>query len=155
MQLHAPILIRLSLLYLVNSETISNTIEISTNQGTIIGAVDSNNVASFKGIPYAKPPIGSKRFALAEINETQWEYTLDATEYGCHCIQTEPSEEYKLEVSDSSEDCLNLNVWTKSPFTSTSAKPVMVWIHGGSYKRGSGNRDSHTNQSQTPKYQRI
>ncbi|KOB63826.1 Odorant degrading enzyme CXE3, partial [Operophtera brumata] len=90
---------------------------------------------SFKGIPYAEPPLGQLRFK-APRPALPWEGVKKATSHGPVCPQQDI---FTNEiVDDSSEDCLYLNIYTldlkpKSPL------PVMVFIHGGGYKSGSGN----------------
>lgn len=103
--------------------------------GTIRGAVDGN-VVSFKGIPYAAPPVGGARWQPPSPAD-RWDGVRDATEFGPACYQpTAPgaaSSIYFEEVGPMSEDCLSLNIWT--PIDATNA-PVFVWIHGGALASG-------------------
>ncbi|XP_061727926.1 esterase FE4-like [Cydia pomonella] len=105
---------------------------VTTKLGELQGATDTlydgSTYYSFKGIPYAQAPVGQLRFR-APLSPEPWEGIRQATEYGSICAQTDS-------VFQGSEDCLFLNVFTKSLNGST---PVMVYIHGGSYSSGSGN----------------
>lgn len=83
---------------------------------------------SFKNIPYAAPPVGNLRFR-APVDPAPWSGVRDATQHGFAC----PSNSFLSPNVD--EDCLNLNVYTKSL---TQNLPVMVWIHGGSFSGGNG-----------------
>lgn len=93
--------------------------------GTYIGQ-DNDGVQEFLGIRYGDftPYKPATDVTTTEENEIQ------ATEWGPNCIQ--PYDEVEVaSQGDCSHDCLYLNVWTKS--TETKDKPVIVWIHGGSY----------------------
>ncbi len=104
-----------------------------TTQGELRALVDLNGMKVFKGIPYAEPPVGERRF-LAPVPPQPWQGTRDALTLGPGCPQV-PSP--TLPVGPSiSEDCLYLNVWT--PATADGRKrPVMVWLHGGAFHFGS------------------
>ncbi|XP_041980324.1 esterase B1-like isoform X1 [Aricia agestis] len=91
---------------------------------------------SFKGIPYAKPPLGELRFT-APAPPSSWEGVRKATSHGKVCPQYDI---FSGSLMDGSEDCLYLNVYTPNVAPKTPL-PVMVFIHGGGYKSGSGNDD--------------
>lgn len=90
----------------------------------------------FRGIPYAKPPLGQLRFKKPEPVE-KWSEVLDATSFGSVCPQIIPpfiSTEH-IEVS---EDCLVLNVYVPDTLVRNEQLSVMVWIHGGGFVFGYG-----------------
>ncbi|XP_037075291.1 LOW QUALITY PROTEIN: neuroligin-2-like [Pollicipes pollicipes] len=92
---------------------------------------------SFKGIPYAKPPVGALRFQRPQ-RHPGWDGELDARAHGSRCPQYDP---FQRTLLIGSEDCLFANVYTPQlPAACGSARglPVMVWIHGGGFKTGSG-----------------
>ncbi|KAI8421998.1 hypothetical protein MSG28_009903 [Choristoneura fumiferana] len=95
---------------------------------------------SFKGIPYAAAPIGNLRFkARAPQPPAVWTGIRKATQHGPVC----PQYNYlTLAVVPGSEDCLYLNVYTPK-ITPQKVLPVMVFIHGGGFKFGSGNDDNY------------
>lgn len=102
---------------------------------TTFGPVAGNpgDVYSFKGIPFAKPPLGELRWR-APVDPQPWSATRQATSFGPACMQARPI--------DKSEDCLYVNVWTpRSAAASPRPLPVMVWVFGGSFDSGSGNID--------------
>ena len=93
----------------------------------------------FLGIPYAAPPLGTKRFMHAEPYNGPKE--LDAFEYGAVCPQAEGTTDTGSapNTTTQSEDCLNLNVYTSSLIGKSAAtplKPVVVYIHGGAFVMG-------------------
>ncbi|RVE46156.1 hypothetical protein evm_009230 [Chilo suppressalis] len=120
-----------------SSEDMSYVVQIA--QGLLRGSIskfEDETYCSFKGIPYAKPPIGDLRFKAPEPPEP-WEGVLDASKHGPVCPQYN---ERLARIEKGSEDCLYLNVYTKH-LQPVQPLPVMVWIHGGSFYTGSGNSD--------------
>lgn len=136
-------------------DTAMNTAELEVAGGKIVGTVDANGVASYKGIPYAASTEGENRFRAPQPVES-WEGTLDCTQYGDIAMQNEASTygggspwtaEYldlgKTYASgEMSEDCLNLNVWTMAK--EGDKLPVIVYIHGGGNNSGSGACEIYT-----------
>lgn len=92
----------------------------------------SQSFISFKGIPYALPPVGSLRFRNP-VPHTSWTGILDASDHRGTCPS---SGWFGLDVGTGVEDCLYLNVYTSQL---AGSRPVMVWIHGGSFTGGNGN----------------
>ncbi len=118
--------------------------------GTFVGT-EKHGVASWLGIPYAKAPVGERRFKAPEYVDAS-NRVFEAKYYGKgafgslgypDCIQ-------KLV----SEDCLYLNIWVNAD-DKTEKKPVMVWIHGGAYVVGSGSQISYTGANLVQKHSDI
>ncbi|XP_055906845.1 juvenile hormone esterase-like [Eupeodes corollae] len=115
-----------------------NELIVETSLGKIKGSIlktsKNHEFKAFRGIRYAQPPVGDKRFK-APVSVTKWpsENILDATKDGNIC----PQPRYPNEIM--SEDCLVLNVYTHDVRVN---KPVMVYIHGGSNFLGTGNSQS-------------
>ena len=109
--------------------------EVRIDTGVLKGVV-AGNVASFKGIPYAAPPVGDLRWRSPQ-SPAPWQGIRAADQPGAMCMQTSDPFAGTAKPPPQSEDCLTLNVWTAA--SSRSAKlPVMVWIHGGSFHNGTG-----------------
>jgi para-nitrobenzyl esterase len=105
---------------------------VTTGEGQALGVVQAG-VASFKGLPYASPPIGSLRWRAPQPPPVRSEI-LTADQYGPACLQ--PPIPGEPEPDRVSEDCLTVNVFR--PFEVNTRLPVMVWIHGGSFVIGAG-----------------
>ena len=111
---------------------------VKTRDGAVRGVV-THNYRSFRGIPFARPPLGALRFAPPQPVQT-WTGELDATAYQHNCFQG-PTDPKYLPRSTISEDCLYLNVWTPPHANATSSLPVLFFVHGGGF-RGGGSNDS-------------
>ena len=111
---------------------------VPTVYGSVSGLdTESMNVKAFRGIPYAKPPVGDLRWRPPEPPNS-WQRTKLANKFGLPCWQSHSENAFVWSrgIFERSEDCLYLNVWTDS--SSSSPKPVMVWFHGGSHTGGWG-----------------
>src|SRR5580693_9777563 len=112
---------------------------VHTKDGQVRGSVE-NGAVVFRGIPFAKPPVGALRFQAPAPPEP-WEGVRDATAFGprapqapCPGMPAEPA-------SPDTGEWLTLNVWT--PDVAAKTLPVLVWIHGGAYLFGSAADDGY------------
>jgi para-nitrobenzyl esterase len=124
----------------------ADPIRLST--GLISGAPGDNpGVRVYKGIPYAAPPVGDRRWKPPQA-PASWTGTLDATKFSPPCMQVAYPETsiYYSPLAPTSEDCLYLNVWTAAA-SANERRPVMVWIHGGGYTRGSGSTPTYNGEN--------
>ena len=118
---------------------------VRTRSGIVRGVTDGD-VTSFKGIPYAAPPVGEYRWRPPQT-VIPWEGVRDATEFGPNCAQSGWGGTPGSIAEDSSEDCLFLNIWRPAGAAKGAKLPVMVWIHGGAFVGGSGSSpDNSGNQ---------
>jgi para-nitrobenzyl esterase len=112
---------------------------VRTQGGLVSGAPGSDPaVRIYKGIPYAAPPVGALRWKPPQA-AAPWKGVRAAAEFSAPCMQTPYAQTsiYYTPLAAVSEDCLYLNVWTAAA-PAGEKRPVMVWIHGGAYTRGSG-----------------
>jgi para-nitrobenzyl esterase len=112
---------------------------VRVESGELQGVVD-DGVASFKGIPFAAPPVGDLRWRPPQP-AARWTGVRQAADFGANCMQGRfgpPPAPGAPPAPVPSEDCLFLNVWRPASATPTAKLPVMVWIHGGGFMGGSG-----------------
>lgn len=125
-----------------------NTV-ITTKKGKIRGCVE-NGCLVFKGIPYAKPPVGDLRWKAPQETES-WDGVCEAVRFSCKAVQGNQkvgfygkeffaNPAYDVEMS---EDCLYLNIWAPEQAAdigtgATAGLPVAFWIHGGAFTNGYG-----------------
>jgi para-nitrobenzyl esterase len=114
---------------------------VKTDAGEISGTT-ANGVRVFKGIPFAAPPVGALRWKAPQP-VAAWTGVKRADTFAPQCMQQPypPDSPYASAPQATSEDCLYLNVWTAG--NAGDKKPVMVWIHGGAWTRGSGSTPAY------------
>jgi para-nitrobenzyl esterase len=110
-----------------------------TSLGDLRGAWH-DGIAAFRGVPYAAPPVGERRFIAAQSVQG-WSGLRDATRHGPIAPQL-PSR-LRVAMGDferpHDEDCLTLTICT--PAADAKARPVLVWLHGGAWISGAGSLD--------------
>jgi para-nitrobenzyl esterase len=98
---------------------------------------DAGGVRTYKGLPYAAPPIGRLRWRPPEP-VAAWTGIRPTHEFGSHSVQGVVWDDIDLGGAATAEDCLHLNIWTPAAPGTGARLPVMVWIHGGGFVVGSG-----------------
>jgi para-nitrobenzyl esterase len=112
---------------------------VTTRKGRLEGTT-KRGVEVFRGVPFAKPPVGDLRFRAPEPMDP-WLGARPAKNFGPSAPQVGPVNRLIRTLigaagSTQSQDCLYLNVWT--PKADSVRRPVMVWLHGGAFILGSG-----------------
>ena len=115
------------------------TKEFKVEGGLVRGEQLNEQIATFKGIPYAAPPTGNLRFK-APGAVVEWEGVKDCVLFGNSPMQNPVgfndlwTDEFIIRNRNYSEDCLTLNLWTDT--TSTKPMPVIIYFYGGGYVSG-------------------
>lgn len=110
---------------------------VTVSSGTVRGQRDGT-IDRFLGIPYAAPPFGERRFAAPHPPQAG-EGERDATQFGPTAPQTAyvgGLEKYLPTVAIAGDDILTLNVWVPAEQSPGGRLPVMVFVHGGAFSRG-------------------
>lgn len=119
-----------------------NTIQVKTKLGILEGEAKVSSMI-FRGVPYAEPPIGDRRFKVP-MKKAKWDGVYQALEFGAQCPQADPTSGFygkefytdeRYPLPKQSEDCLYLNIWAPKK---EGKYPVAFWIHGGAFDHGFG-----------------
>lgn len=126
-------LLALALLAVSGGGALAQSITQTAVEGGRLHGVARDGVVSFKGIPYAAPPVGRLRWRPPQA-AAHWQGMREAVDFGHDCMQAlQPGDQAEL-TTQPAEDCLFLNVWR--PDTTARKLPVMVWLHGGAFVNG-------------------
>jgi para-nitrobenzyl esterase len=109
---------------------------VQTKYGKIEG-LEKDGVQIWRGVPFAKPPVGELRFMPPQPPEA-WEGVRNATKFPPFAPQLSGRMDIIMGRGQppTDEDCLYLNIW--SPAADNANRPVLFWIHGGAFVTGSG-----------------
>ena len=110
-----------------------------SSSGALQG-IEERGVAVFRGVPYAAAPTGALRFMPPEPVKA-WTGVRDASRHGPIAPQLPTTIVHVMGdvLSPQNEDCLTLTIWTRA--ADNRLRPVMVWLHGGSFTSGAGSLD--------------
>ena len=117
----------------------------TTANGVVEGTIEVSGIRSFKGIPYAAPPVGALRFKAPQP-VLDWTGVRQTKAFGPRAMQLPIYSDMQFRSNGMSEDCLYLNVWT--PATAAGAKlPVLVYFYGGGFAAGDGSEYRYDGES--------
>lgn len=120
---------------LLASAHASDALVVTTSDGQVRGTL-GNGVREWKGIPYAAPPTGARRWAMP-APPAPWSGIRDASRFGSACPQVV---RFALTEASDNEDCLYLNVAVPAtPLRGANKRAVLIWIYGGAYVGGAAN----------------
>ena len=122
---------------------------VKTVNGMAEGTIEKSGVYSFKGIPFAAPPVGDLRWKEPQP-ANNWNGILKADHFGHRPMQTAVFGDMSFRSADVNEDCLYLNVWAPSK-NSGKLLPVLVYFYGGGFVAGDGSELRYDGESMAKK----
>jgi len=117
--------------------------QVTVAGGTIEGTVEPSGVHSFKGVPYAAPPVGDLRFREPQPVRP-WQGVREVKAFGPRAMQLPIFGDMKFRSNGMSEDCLYLNVWAPA---AGKGLPVLVYFYGGGFIGGDGSEYRYDGES--------
>ena len=121
---------------------------VNVAEGTLEGTNESG-IKTFKGIPFAAPPIGDLRWKAPQP-AGKWQGVRQAKEYGPNPMQENIFGDMNFGTKEMSEDCLYLNVWTPAK-TMGEHLPVLIYFNGGGLMCGSGSEPRYAGDAMARK----
>ena len=112
--------------------------------GTLQGAA-SGSIHTFKGVPYAAPPVGERRWREPQP-VAKWTKVRPATQFGPRAMQLALFGDMNFRSNGVSEDCLYLNVWTGAK-AAREKRPVLVYFYGGGFVAGDGSEPRYDGEA--------
>ncbi|MFT4030809.1 MAG: carboxylesterase family protein [Siphonobacter sp.] len=122
--------------------------QVKTKNGTVEGVIEASGVHSFKGIPFAAPPVGNLRWREPQPVKS-WSGVRKTDHFGPSAMQRAIFGDMNFRSDGKSEDCLYLNVWT--PASGGKNLPVLVYFYGGGFMAGDGSEPRYDGESMAQK----
>jgi para-nitrobenzyl esterase len=119
---------------------------VRTRNGTVQGAVAPDGVRTFKGIPFAAPPVRELRWQPPQPVRN-WQGVRLADRFADQCMQARVYGDMMFRNAGMSEDCLYLNVWSPATARPNGALPVLVYFYGGGFVAGDGSEPRYDGAS--------
>lgn len=132
-----------------SQHTATAPVKVKIANGTLEGNTMASGIRSFKGIPFAQPPVGSLRWKEPQPVKN-WEGVLKADHFGHNAMQKNVFGDMLFRSAGMSEDCLYLNLW--APAAPVKGKlPVLVYFYGGGFVAGDGSEARYDGEAMAQK----
>lgn len=122
---------------------------VTVANGILEGKLEGSGARSFKGIPFAQPPVRELRWKPPQP-PTNWEGVRKADKFGPRAMQLPIFGDMDFRSDGMSEDCLYLNVWTRAK-PGRARLPVLVYFYGGGFVAGDGSEPRYDGESMAKK----
>ncbi|MDQ1089729.1 carboxylesterase/lipase family protein [Siphonobacter sp. SORGH_AS_1065] len=123
--------------------------QVKIKDGTLEGISETKGVRTFKGIPFAQPPIGDLRWKEPQPLK-KWSGVYKADHFGPSAMQRPVFGDMNFRSKGTNEDCLYLNVWAPENAGKKSL-PVLVYFYGGGFVAGDGSEPRYDGESMAQK----
>ena len=132
-------------IFAISSAALADPLVVTAPAGAVHGmAVDG--VRSFRGIPFAKPPVGPLRWREPQP-AAKWTGIRQATQWSPRCKQSPAFADMRFRSTSDSEDCLYLNIWTPANAKPGAKLPVLFYVYGGGFVAGAADESRYDGAS--------
>ena len=131
------------------AKTSSASNQVKTAHGMLDGTTEKSGIRSFKGIPFAAPPVGGLRWKEPQPVKN-WTGIRKADQFGPRAMQLPVFGDMGFRSNGMNEDCLYLNVWTPAK-SGNEQLPVLVYFYGGGFVAGDGSEARYDGESMAKK----
>jgi para-nitrobenzyl esterase len=123
--------------------------QVKTANGVVEGVAEKSGIRAFRGIPFAAPPVGDRRWKPPQ-GVKDWEGVRRTDRFGPRAMQRPIFGDMNFRSDGMSEDCLYLNVWTPAK-SGDERLPILVYFYGGGFVAGDGSEPRYDGESMAKK----
>jgi len=128
-----------------SAQALADPLQVAAPAGTVQGVV-VDGVRSFRGIPFAQPPVGPLRWREPQPL-AKWSGVRMATTWSARCEQSAAFADMRFRSESTSEDCLYLNIWTPENAKPGMKLPVFFYVYGGGFVAGAADESRYDGAS--------